>query len=102
MNRSERRKYEKQGYSQHSIMKKYRDDAYEQGFSDGIRHTQSCIMMMTAYTIKTHLGLGKKRLPEIMYRIQENIISFQTGHLTVEDIPAIKEELKQCGCEFNV
>lgn len=102
MNRTERRKYEKQGYSQKSIMNKYRNDAYEQGFQDGIRHTQSCIMMMTAYTIKTHLGLGKKRLPELMHYIQENIISFSTGHLTVEDIPLIQEELKSVGCEFKL
>ena len=102
MNRSERRKYEKQGYSQYSIMKKYREEAYEEGFNAGIKHAQNVIMMMTAYTIKTHLGLGRKRLPEIMHYIQENIISFQTGHLTAEDIPAIKEELKQCGCEFHV
>lgn len=100
MNRADRRKLEQKGYSQKSIMNKYRNEAYEQGFSDGIRHTQSTIMMMTAYVLHTHLGLGKKRLPEIMYQIQEDIISFETGHLTVSDIPAIKEELKQVGCEF--
>lgn len=102
MNRTERRKLAKQGYSQKSIMSQYRSDAYEQGFTDGIKHTQTVVMMMTAYALHTHLGLGKKRLPEIMHWIQEDITSFETGHLTVDDIPAIKEELKQCGCEFKL
>ena len=102
MNREESRLLKKQGYSQNSIMKKYREEAYNQGFCDGISHTQSVIMMITAYVLHNHLGLGKKRLPEIMHWIREDIASFKSGHLSKADIPLIKEELKQCGCEFNV
>lgn len=102
MNRQERRKYEKQGFSQKSIMNKYRNEAYEQGFKDGIKHSCECILMMTAYTIKTHLGLGKKRLPKLMHYIRNNIASFSTGHLEMADIPVIQEELRKVGCEFKV
>ena len=40
---------------------------------------------------------GKKRLPEIMDRLKNNIDSFRTGHLTTEDLPEILEEVKQKG-----
>ncbi len=102
MNRQERRKYEKQGFSQKSIMNKYRNDAYEQGFKDGIKHSCNCILMLTAYAIKTHLGLGKKRLPKLMHYIENNITSFSSGHLSIEDISTIQEELRSVGCEFKV
>ncbi len=100
MNRAERRRAKRQGFSDQFIANKTKNDDYERGFDDGIRHTQTAIMMMTAYTLHTHLNLGRKRLPEIMHYIQENIISFETGHLTKADIPAIKEELRELGCEF--
>ena len=92
----------KKGFSQKAIMDRYRKEAIDQGFGEGIKHTQTVILMMTAYVLHTHLGLGKKRLPEIMWWIQENIKSFGSGHLTKLDIPVIKEELKKCGCEFSI
>ena len=38
-----------------------------------------------AYTIRYVLGLGKKRLPEVMKRIWNNIDSFKEGYLSLED-----------------
>lgn len=58
------------------------------------------IMNMTAYTISYKLGLGKKRLPEIMDAILNNIDSFNSGHLSKEDYETIKEELKKQGFKF--
>lgn len=48
------------------------------------------------------LGLGKKRLPKLMHYIENNITSFVSGHLTIEDIPTIQEELRSVGCEFKI
>lgn len=53
------------------------------------------IMTMTAYTIQYKLGLGKKRLPEIMNAILNNIDAFNSGHLNKEDFEAIKEMMKK-------
>lgn len=38
-----------------------------------------------AYTIRYVLGLGKKRLPEVMRRIWNNIDSFKEGYLSYDD-----------------
>ena len=51
-----------------------------------------------AYTLHYVLGLGKKRLPAVMQRIWNNVDSFKTGHLKIED--CIKE-LKENGIEFE-
>lgn len=102
MNRKEVRALKKQGYSQKVIMDRYRKEAHDQGFCNGIKHTQSVIMMMTAWVLHEHLGLGPKRLPEIMRLIELNISCFGTDHLTRADIPTIQAELRKCGCEFNV
>lgn len=53
------------------------------------------ILTMVAYTIQYKLGLGKKRLPEIMGYIMDNIDAFNTGHLNHEDFKYIKKELKE-------
>lgn len=51
-----------------------------------------------AYTLHYVCGFGKKRLPQIMQRIWNNVDSFKTGHLKIED--CIKE-LKENGIEFE-
>ena len=53
------------------------------------------VLTMTAYTIQYKLGLGKKRLPEIMNQIIDNIDAFNTGHLSKEDFETIKEMMKK-------
>ena len=53
------------------------------------------ILTMTAYTIQYKLGLGKKRLPEIIESIMINIDSFNTWQLTKEDYKTIQEDLKK-------
>ena len=52
----------------------------------------------TAYTLRYVCGFGKKRLPEVMQRIWNNVDSFRTGHLSFDD--CIKD-LKENGIEYQ-
>lgn len=48
-----------------------------------------------AYTLSYVCGFGKKRLPEIMWRIWNNVDCFKSGHLSLDD--CIEElEKKRC------
>ena len=38
-----------------------------------------------AYTLSYVCGLGKKRLPEVMWRIWNNVDCFKSGHLSLDD-----------------
>ena len=78
MNRKERRKLLRDGVNPKAVMDKYTKELYDKAFSDGIRHTADSIMIITADVLHTHLGLGSKRLPEIMHQIAENIDAFNT------------------------
>ena len=93
MNRSERRKYEKKGYSQHSIMKKYRNDAYEQGFKDGIKHTYKSVITILFYVIKNHLRISRENYQSLFLRCMENIDAFRTGQLKPSDVELMKKEI---------
>lgn len=101
MNRKERRNLLQKGVNPKAVMDKYREEVYEQGFKDGIHHSAITIMIITADVLHTHLGLGSKKLPEIVYQIHENIDAFNTGHLQPSDILLIKEELSKVGCHFD-
>lgn len=101
MNRKERRKLLRDGVNPKAIMDKYTKELYDKAFSDGIRHTADSIMIITAYCLHTHLGLGGKRLPEIMEWIGINIDSFNTNHLKPEDILLMREELEKYNVYFD-
>lgn len=51
-----------------------------------------------AYTIRYVCGFGKKRLPEVMRRIWDNVDSFKEGYLSFEDC---LQDLKDNGIEFT-
>ena len=55
------------------------------------------ILTMTAYTLNYKLGLGKKRLPDIMASILDNIDAFNTGHLTKDDFEEIHKQMEDLG-----
>lgn len=101
MNRQERRRLEKKGVNKRVIMDKYREELYEKGFKDGMRHVEECVFYMTAYTIQYKLKFGSKRLKQIMYDIFNNIDGFRTGHLSRADYETIKEEIKKMGVELK-
>jgi len=102
MNRKVRRKLLRDGVNPKAIMDKYRADVYEQGVLDGIHHSAMTIMIITADVLHIHLGLGSKRLPEIMHQIHENIDAFNTGHLAPSDIDLMREELEKLNCYFEM
>ncbi len=51
-----------------------------------------------AYTLRYALGLGKKRLPEIMKRIWENVDAFKDDYIDIQDCI---EELEENGIKFD-
>ena len=96
MNRERRRKLERK-YGANYAMQKYREEAIEAGAKQGARTAIDMVMYMVAYTLNYKLGLGKKRLPEIMYHIVDNIDAYNTGHLTHADYVEIKRQMKELG-----
>ena len=101
MNRAERRKALKSintPYKFNEAMSEALDlqrRDMEKQFEQQRKDMVDVVLTMTAYTIQYKLGLGKKRLPEIMGYILDNIDAFNTGHLTKEDFETIKEDLKK-------
>ena len=51
-----------------------------------------------AYTLRYTCGFGKKRLPEVMKRIWDNVDAFKEGYISLQDCI---EELEQNGIEFD-
>lgn len=101
MNRAERRKLEKRGISQESIMERYRREAYDQGSRDGVKFSYKMILLLCAYTARIYFDLGKKRLPEFMDRLLKNIDSFRTGQLESKDLEEISKECKEYGFDIE-
>lgn len=101
MNRQERREYERK-YGQAFTMQKYRDDAVNAGFKEGVNTTYMVVMNMVAYTLNYKLNLGKKRLPEIMQSIADNIDSYRTGQLDTEDYKEIKKIVRNLGIILDI
>lgn len=54
--------------------------------------------LAVAYTLRYVCGFGKKRLPEVMERIWNNVDSFRDGYLSIDDCI---QELQEYGIEFN-
>lgn len=86
-------------------LRKWIDEVYnemiircEEGTEKRILQYLDIYSIATAYTLGYVCGFGKKRLPEVMQRIWNNVDSFKTGHLSLED--CIKE-LKEKGIEFD-
>ena len=51
-----------------------------------------------AYTLRYTCGFGKKRLPEVMERLWNNVDAFREGYISLQDCI---EELEQNGIEFD-
>lgn len=101
MNRKQRREYTKK-YGEVFTMQKYRDDAFNSGFKEGVNTTYMVVMNMVAYTLNYKLNLGRKRLPEIIKYIADNIDSYRTGQLNPEDYQEIKKIVKELGVDLEV
>lgn len=86
-------------------LRKWVDEVYEDMILKCEENTEKIILeyldiysIATAYTLSYVLGLGKKRLPETMQRIWENVDSFRTGHLNLDDC---LQELREKGIDFE-
>lgn len=97
MNRAERRRLERKGVNQGSIMQRYGSEAYDSGYKKGMSDAIEIMFYMTAWAIQARLDFGPKRLQRIMKQIFENIDCYRTGHLYPEDFPYIKSEMQKIG-----
>ena len=86
-------------------LRKWIDEVYHEMISKCEQKTEKRIMeyldiysIAVAYTLRYTCGFGKKRLPEVMQRIWNNVDSFKTGHLSLEDCI---DELYDNGIEFD-
>lgn len=86
-------------------LRKWIDDVYNDMLSACEAKTEKMILeyldiysIAVAYTLRYACGFGKKRLPEVMQRIWNNVDSFKTGHLSIEDCI---EELSNNGVNFE-
>ena len=101
MNRKQRREYEKK-YGTVFTMQKYRDDAFNAGFKEGVNATYAVVMNTVAYTLNYKLNMGRKRLPEMMKFIADNVDSFRTGQLDSDDYKEIKKKVQKLGIYLDI
>ena len=102
MNRQERRKQEKLGISKVDIMNTYRKEAYNEGYSAGMRSVVDITFYMTAYTLSYKTEYSKEELRELMRAIYTNIDSYRTGQLSPEDYTTIEEQMRnEYGIKLN-
>ncbi len=95
MNRAERRREQKLGVSPQSIMEKYRKEAYDEGYTMGMRNVVDITFYMTAYTLSYKTGYSKARIREIMQAVYNNIDSYRSGHLTPQDYDTIVHQMEE-------
>ena len=93
MNREQVRKLKEQGYSQKVIMDRYRQEAIDQGFSEGIKHTYKSVITILFYVIKNHLRISRENYQSLFLRCMENIDAFRTGQLKPSDVELMKKEI---------
>lgn len=86
-------------------LRKWIDEVYQEMVARCEEQTQDLInqylniySVTVAYTAHYVLGLGKKRLPEFMERVWNNIDCFKLGYLDLQDCI---DELEQYGLEFD-
>ncbi len=86
-------------------LRKWIDDVYYEMLNKCEKKTQNMIDeyldiygIAVAYTLRYVCGFGKKRLPEVMNRIWNNIDSFKDGYISIDD--CIKD-LKDNGIDYT-
>ena len=86
-------------------LRKWVDNVYcemlircEKKTQDMINEYLDIYSIAVAYTLRYVCGFGKKRLPEVMSRIWNNVDSFKDGYISIDD--CIKD-LKDNGIEYK-
>ena len=104
INRAERRQYGKR-INTPQKMEQFSDELERRIRAEYNRESEKRILnfieaytTFTAYVLNYKLGLGKKRLPEIMSEIKRHIDMLDEGYISLEDC---KSELKRVGIELK-
>ena len=86
-------------------LRKWVDEVYSEMIMRCQEQTEKRILeyldiysITVAYTLRYVCGFGKKRLPEVMSRIWNNLDCFKEGYLSLEDCI---QELEENGIEFD-
>ena len=86
-------------------LRKWVDEVYQEMINRCIDQTKETVdkyiniySITVAYTLRYVCGFGKKRLPEVMKRIWNNLDCFTSGHLSLDDCIS---ELEEYGIEFT-
>lgn len=73
-------------------LRKWVDDVYNDMINECEAQTQIRILeyldiysIAVAYTLRYVCGFGRKRLPEVMQRIWDNVDGFKQGYLSLDD-----------------
>ena len=74
---------------------------YEKGLKMGMHQMGEILYIMTAYTLEYKLELSQEDLVKIMMWIYNNVDSYRTGHLSLEDFYEIKKEMEQKGVRYE-
>lgn len=92
-------------FNNHKKLRKWIDDVYQDMIANCEKNTQKMIeqyldiySIAVAYTLRYVCGFGKKRLPEVMKRIWNNVDSFKDGYISLEDCI---QDLKENGIEYE-
>ena len=76
-------------------MERYRREAYDQGFTNGMQNVVDITFYLTAYTLSYKLELSKEELQQLMKAIYNNIDSFRSGHLEPRDYDTIVKQMRE-------
>ncbi len=86
-------------------LRKWIDDVYqdmikncEKKSMDLVNEYLDLYSIAVAYTLRYVCGFGRKRLPEVMGRIWDNVDAFRKDYLDISDCV---EELQKYGIEFE-
>jgi hypothetical protein len=101
MNRAERRRQERAGVSIGKTMSQYREEAYSQGYRDGMAHEIEVTFNMLAYTLTYKTGYSKAKIQELLRTAYLHIDSFRTNQLTPDDYDTICKELEGKGISLS-
>lgn len=74
---------------------------YEKGLKMGMHQMGEILYIMTAYTLEYKYKLSQEDLVKTMMWIYNNVDSYRTGHLTLDDFYVIKKEMEEKGVRYE-
>ena len=89
------------GVSPQTIMERYRKEAYDAGWHDGMNHELEITFNILSYTLTYKTGYSKKRIKQLLHDLYFNIEAFRTNHLTPQDYDTICKDLEKDGITLH-